>query len=1128
MFTVAGTKTTTILAHTGADSTITMTVTMIPTTYGTFDTAIVENALPYHYNDSTYVEAGTYTQYLTNAAGCDSILTLTLTVFPNVTSEIDSTVCESELPFTWNGVTFTETGTQNAVLAAATGADSTVVMTLNTYPVIPYHIAGPSVMCLDSSVALTADYASSYMWNTGDTTQSITVTAAGLYSVTVVDNYGCSVTAEHYVTSTYDPIISVDIDTSLCAGSAYTVTVGYQPGSNILLGNRETTLSLSDTIFLPDGYACDPYGCSYQSPLTFSAYAPGDTIESVDDIYYVRLNMEHSWIGDLYINITCPNGQKADLLKYGGWGSSSCNSQIAPSSRGWQSGSNLDVGTFLGDAYDYSVSTCDATAFGNEPGNGWNYCWSNNTTQGYTYAPGEGSLIYRAENEHNGIVDSSNVAAGTHFYHPDDSFSNLIGCPLNGSWFIEVMDGWSVDNGYIFGWELALSTEALPEATFVFDYSTAQGPWVTPVNDSVFTIQPPADLDHDTTIVYTFTIYDTSGCSVDTSIAVTFRASVYSELDTTVCESIVWNGETYTTSGDYPHTYANVLGCDSVVTMHLTVNQVTNAIIDTAVIENALPIQYNGISYGQAGTYTQYLTNALGCDSIITLNVVVYYNVTNTVDTTVCAADLPFTWHGHNYTTAGTHVVTLLTSHGADSVVTYHLSVDNISANIGNVTHITCYGESTGAATATVTGGQTPMTYAWTNASGTNIAATTSISNRPAGTYTFTVTDHIGCTATATVTLNTLNGELTPGTIAALQEVCDGEDIAPFTGTAASGGNNGGYQWQISTNGTDWTPAPGTANAQGYTYPNTAAYAFSLRRAWASQSCGTVYSNIVTVNVWPNSVDTITASVCQGETYTEYNFDVTADQTAEAGVYTFEQHHATGHCDSMVVLLLTVNPVVAELVEATVCEGEGYNANGFTISPQETIGAGKLTRVQNLQTVNGCDSVVTLQLTIIDTALRIEMLTEDFCEYNEASLTVLSPMPDYVWSTGETATTIVVTSPGIYSVTATEGGCSATAHIRVEGCHYELVLPNAITPSRGDGLNDCFYIPEGFTTNINLFKVYIYNRWGELVFYSTDKNFRWYGEYRGQTQYQTIYNYVIEYTDTAGRPQKLVGSITVL
>ena len=1128
IFTAAGTKTTTILAHTGADSTITMTLTVIPTTYSTLDTAIVENALPCQYNEILYFEAGTYTQYLTNSSGCDSILTLTLTVYPNVTISVDSAVCENTLPFTWNGVEFLAAGTDSVVLVTATGADSTVVMTLQVYPVIQYQVTGPSVMCMDSSVTLTVDSATAYLWSTGDTTQSVTVDAIGYYSVTVTDGNGCTTIADHYVTGIYDPIIEVDVDTVLCVGGSYTVSVGYQPGSNILLGNRVTTLSLSDTIFLPDGFPCSPYGCSYQSPLTFTAYAPGDTIESADDIYYVRLNMEHSWIGDLYINITCPNGQKADLLKYGGNGTSECNSSIVPSSRGWQSGVNMDVSAFLGNAYDYSVSTCDATAFGNEPGAGWNYCWSNNTTQGYTYAPGAGSLIYRSENEHNGIVDSSNVAAGTHFYHPDDSFSNLIGCPLNGSWYIEVMDGWSVDNGYIFGWELALSSEALPEASFVFDYSTAQGPWVTAVNDSMFLIQPPADFDHDTTIIYTFTIYDTSGCAVDTAVAITFLATINTEIDTAVCESFVWNGVTYTASGEYPHTYVNVFGCDSVVTMHLTVNTTTYGTFDTAVVENALPCHYNDSTYIEAGTYTQYLTNAAGCDSILTLNLVVYNNVTATVDTTVCAADLPYTWHGHSFTAAGTYVATLLTSHGADSVVTYHLSVDNLAASIGNVTHITCYGESTGAATATITGGQTPMTYAWTNASGTNIATTTSISNRPAGTYTFMVTDHLGCTATATVTINALNGELQPGTIADNQDVCDGEAVAPFTGTAASGGNNGAYQWQISTNGTDWTPAPGTNNAQPYTYPNTASSAFTLRRAWVSQSCGTVYSNTVTVNIWPNSIDTITAIVCQGENYNENNFDIPADQTAEAGEYTFEQHHATSHCDSAVILLLTVNPTMAGLVEATVCEGEGYNANGFTISPQETIGADELTRVQNLQAINGCDSVVTLQLTVIDTALRLEMLTDDFCEHNEASLTVLSPMPDYVWSTGETATTIVVTSPGIYSVTASEGGCSATAHIRVEGCHYELVLPNAITPSRGDGLNDCFYIPEGFTANINLFKIYIYNRWGELVFYSTDKNFRWYGEYRGKTQYQTIYNYVIEYTDMAGRPAQLKGSITVL
>jgi gliding motility-associated-like protein len=98
----------------------------------------------------------------------------------------------------------------------------------------------------------------------------------------------------------------------------------------------------------------------------------------------------------------------------------------------------------------------------------------------------------------------------------------------------------------------------------------------------------------------------------------------------------------------------------------------------------------------------------------------------------------------------------------------------------------------------------------------------------------------------------------------------------------------------------------------------------------------------------------------------------------------------------------------------------------------------------------------------------------------------------------------------------------------VEGCHYGLYLPNAISPSRGDGLNDYFCIPELNQRDMVLFEISIFNRWGEMVFYSNNKSFKWNGEYRGEIQYQTIYNYVIKYTDTAGRPYRVTGSITIL
>ena len=1101
VFTEAGTKTTTILAHTGADSTITMTVTMIPTTYGQFDTVIVENDLPYHYNESTYVEAGTYTQFLTNAAGCDSVLTLHI----NVMVEADSVVCEGGFPIEWNGVTFVAAGTDTVLLQAVTGADSLVVMTVTESPTT-YGIYDTAIV----ENALPCQYNEISYVEAGTYTQFLT-NAAGCDSIlTVILNVYENVTTfvDSAVCEGVLPIIWNDsVFTS--AGTKNTTipsTTGADSTVVMTLTVVPTSYGTFDTAIVENALPYHYNDSTYVEAGTYTQYltnaAGCDSVLTVNlTVYYNVTGMADSticadalpltWNG---VTFTQAGVQNATLLA-----STGADSVVTMT---------LNVNALSYNTIDTAVIENALPCQYNEI----SYVEAGTYTQFFTNAAGCDSLLTLTLTVFPNVtaeLDSAVCETTFPFIWNDSVFTEV------GTKTTTILAHTGADSTII------MTVTMIPTTYGIFDTAIVESALPYHYNDSTY-----AEAG-----TYTQLLTNAAGCDSVLTVNLTVYYNVTGMADSTICADalpLTWNGVTFTQAGVQNATLLASTGADSVVTMTLNVNALSYNTIDTAVIENALPCQYNEVSYVEAGTYTQYFTNALGCDSIMTVHLTVYQNVATTVDTTVCAADLPYTWHGHTFTAAGNHVTTLLTSHGADSTVTYHLSVDNISANVGNVTHITCHGESTGAATAAVTGGQAPLTYVWTNAAGANVSTATSISNRPAGTYTFTVTDHFGCSATSTVTLNTLNGEMTPGTIAADQQVCDGEDIAPFTGTAASGGDNGAYQWQISTNGTDWTNAPGTINAQGYTYPSPASNAFTLRRAWVSQSCGTVYSNTVTVGVWPNSMDTITASVCQGEIYNEYNFDITADQTAEAGVYTYEQHHATGHCDSAVILLLTVNPMVAELVEATVCEGEGYDADGFSVTPMETIGEGVITQVQNLQTENGCDSVVTLHLTVIDTALSIEMLTEDFCEHNEASLTVLSPMPDYVWSTGEMATTIVVTSPGLYSVTAIQGGCSSVATIRVEGCHFELVLPNAITPSRGDGLNDCFFIPENFTSNINLFKVYIYNRWGELVFYSTDKNFRWYGEYRGQTQYQTVYNYVIEYTDTAGRPQRLLGSITVL
>ena len=116
----------------------------------------------------------------------------------------------------------------------------------------------------------------------------------------------------------------------------------------------------------------------------------------------------------------------------------------------------------------------------------------------------------------------------------------------------------------------------------------------------------------------------------------------------------------------------------------------------------------------------------------------------------------------------------------------------------------------------------------------------------------------------------------------------------------------------------------------------------------------------------------ISATICQGSVYTENNFNV-----SEAGVYTQTLTSANG-CDSIVTLTLNVNPTFNTELSANICQGQVYNENGFNVSE-----AGVYT--QNLTSVNGCDSIVTLTVSVnpvFDTTINATINTgETYAEF---------------------------------------------------------------------------------------------------------------------------------------------------
>lgn len=369
-----------------------------------------------------------------------------------------------------------------------------------------------------------SDQTSTFTWDMSlETLDGVGMTSLDYYftpgrgydvSITIEDVEGCKTTMPYIfrVRTSKNPIRSLAPLPEVCAGQTLNLSVGYDNISSLqvdTVGSEQiTSMAVTDTIFLPDGIDCGN-GCYYQSPVTFTSFAPSATIQSADDILFVRAKMEHSFVGDIFIGLTCPSGQMAKIMnKYGSSGSAACSGFI-PQPWGWAVTSGVSSGADFGIvASDNSSNKCSTQL--NPMGTTWNYCWSNNTTQGYVYAGGQGH-VYESVNVHGSSIDSTNVAAMTQVYHPDQSFGDLIGCPMNGTWALTVIDAWSADNGYITEWEMALDPSLLPQDwsyRVLVDSMWIDGPGAT----GDFIVPDTAGL-----LNYTIYVRDEFGCIYDTT-----------------------------------------------------------------------------------------------------------------------------------------------------------------------------------------------------------------------------------------------------------------------------------------------------------------------------------------------------------------------------------------------------------------------------------------------------------------------------------------------------------------------------------------------------------------------------------------------------------------------------------
>lgn len=178
------------------------------------------------------------------------------------------------------------------------------------------------------------------------------------------------------------------------------------------------------------------------------------------------------------------------------------------------------------------------------------------------------------------------------------------------------------------------------------------------------------------------------------------------ELDTTSCEPVTINGETYSTPGTYTQTLVSAAGCDSILTIIITGGAPTTF---TEVIVACSSYVWHGTTYyASNNTATWTGTNASGCDSIVTLDLTINQPSSSTEEIRACNS---YTWHGNVYTESNnTATWTGTNAAGCDSVVTLNLTINHSTSSVEKISacnaytwHGTTYTESNNTATWTGT-----------------------------------------------------------------------------------------------------------------------------------------------------------------------------------------------------------------------------------------------------------------------------------------------------------------------------------------------------------------------------------------------------------------------------------------
>ncbi len=246
------------------------------------------------------------------------------------------------------------------------------------------------------------------------------------------------------------------------------------------------------------------------------------------------------------------------------------------------------------------------------------------------------------------------------------------------------------------------------------------------------------------------------------------------------------------------------------------------------------------------------------------------------------------------------------------------------------------------------------------------------------------------------------------------------------------------------------------------------------------------------------------------------------NKVAPSSTKTFTVITTNGVCSDTNSATVKVNPIKLTSLNPIICNGESYPVGNNLYT---TSGIYKDT----LATYLTCDSIITTNLKVIPPPELNFIKDTVICKGKTMLLDASNQYSTYLWQDSSKNPTYTIRQEGIYWVkVSVDSNCVVIDSIKIQyqDCFIPIYIPNSFTPN-GDGLNDEFKIET--MAEFSEFKMYIYDRWGELLFESDDKTYAWDGTYKGKKVNNDIYVYIIKGTTKYYNEQiRRTGRVTVV